>query len=363
MTPHDTGHRLAALRDRLRQRNLDGAVIVGDANRRYLSGFTGSTGWLLITLDSAWLLTDGRYWERAQGEAPQFSLWQVRGKYKDALSDALASLRGRLGFEAHIVTVQDYDTVYLANSHIDWVKTRDLVESLRQAKDEAELHAIRRAAAVTDAAMMQVPRLLRPGMTESDLAWELEKHMRQHGAEALAFPIAVAFGPNTAMPHAEPGTTALASEMAVWIDMGARVDEYCSDLTRAFWYGDEPDREYLQAWRAVRQAQIASLTVLRAGVSGRLVDAVARDTLGWHGYKEAFLHSLGHGVGLVVHEGPRLSRYAEDTLARGSVVTVEPGVYLAGQWGIRLEELVIVWDNGPEVVSQASHWHRIRPQQ
>lgn len=361
MNSPDMACRLSTLRARLQEHHLDGIVVVDAVNRRYLSGFTGTTGWLLITQEDAWLLTDGRYWERARLEAPEYTLWQVKGTYEDALADALASLSGHLAFEAHVVTVRDYHKTYEVHTHLTWTETTDLVESLRVVKDEEELAAIRRAAALTDEAMTRVPEILRPGMREADLAWELERYMREHGADGLAFPVTVAFGPDTATPHAEPGETALASDMPVWIDMGARIDGYCADLTRAFWYGHTPEKEYLAAWRAVRQAQVAALTVLRAGVDGRLVDAVARDALGMYGYAGAFLHNLGHGVGLAVHEGPRLSRFSEDRLVAGNVVTVEPGVYLEGRWGIRLEELAVVWDNGPEVVSAAPHWQVISP--
>ena len=362
-TPPETiAARVQALRQHLQQRHLTGMVVVNEANRRYLSGFTGSTGWLVITADAARLITDGRYWERVAEEAPYYELVRVRQRYDETLKETFGLLSGSVGFEAQTVTVDQFERLFAPVEQVEWTRADDLVATLRQVKGDEELEIIRRAAAITDAAMARVPELLHPGMTEADLAWELEKAMREGGAQGLAFPSIVAFGENSALPHAEPGDRPLRTEMAITIDMGARVDGYCADLTRSFWYGTRPDAAYLRAWKAVREALIAGIIGLRPGVSGRMVDALARDTLGRYGYKEAFLHSLGHGVGLVVHEGPRLSRLSDDVLAARNVVTVEPGVYFAKRWGIRLEELVIVWDNGAQVVSQAPMWVTIPPQ-
>ncbi len=351
--PEVISSRLTALRTHLQEEGLAAMVVVNAANRRYLSGFTGSTGWLLITSEKAQIITDGRYWERVKDECPQFELVRVRQRYDERLREVFATLTGRVGFEATTVTVDEYERIFRPVTQVEWQAADTLLAALRMVKGPDEMALIRRAAAVTDTVMAHVPALLRPGMTESELAWELEKALREQGAEALAFSSIVAFGRNSALPHAEPGERPLKEETAVTIDMGARVDGYCADLTRSFWYGRSPEETYLRAWRAVREAMIAGLMGLQPGRSGRLVDALARDALGHHDYKKAFLHSLGHGVGLVVHEGPRLSRLSDDVLAAGHVVTIEPGVYFSGHWGIRLEDLVIVWDNGPEVVSQA----------
>ncbi len=359
--PDVFAQRVQALRDRLREHRLDGLFVLNKANRQYLSGFRGTTGWLLITQDDACLLTDGRYWERARQEAPAFRLVPVRRRYEEALQDLLEAVEGRFGFEAETVTVAQYRRALEPIAGIAWEPADEILADLRSRKDASEVAAIRRAAALADAAMRRVPEWLRPGMREADLAWALEKFLREEGAETVAFPIIVAFGAHSASPHAETGETRLEQEMAVCIDLGARVDGYCSDLTRSFWYGTNPDPDYLRAWRAVREAQVAALTAMRPGVSGRLLDALARDTIGRYGYRDAFLHSLGHGVGIEVHESPRLSRLADHVLQAGQVVTVEPGIYLSGRWGIRLEELVVVWDNGPEVLSHAPHWQVVTP--
>ncbi len=354
-------HRLKTLRERLAQAHLDGLLVVNPANRHYLSGFTGTTAWLFITQAEAKIVTDGRYWERAEKECPDFQLVKVPPAegYESTLRALLSAHRGRIGFEAKTVTVSQFDVIMEKVAGVEWVPADDVVQSLRERKEEGEIAAIRRAAALTDAAMEHAVTHLRPGIREAELAWEIEKYMREHGAERVAFPPLVAFGPNSAQPHAETGDTRLEPEMAVCIDMGARVDGYCADLTRSFWYGTTPPPDYLRAWDAVRQAQVAALMVLRPGTACRLVDAVARDALGRHGLSDAFTHSLGHGVGLEVHEGPGLNRRSTASLQVGNVVTVEPGVYLTGTWGIRLEELVVVWDNGPEVLSKAPRWRVI----
>lgn len=357
-----TASRVDRLREKLSEANLDAILVVDQANRRYLSGFTGSTGWLFISQKEALLITDGRYWERAEREAPAFTLVRVspdRG-YEKTLHQILSERPGRIGFEAERVTVSQYERILRRSPAVSWTPADGILDDLRSVKEPVELAAIRKAAAITDLAMQHVPEMLRPGITEAELAWELEKLMREHGAEGVAFSPLVAFGTTSAQPHAETGDTQLAPEMAVCIDVGARVDGYCADLTRSFWYGTSPDKTYLRAWAAVREAQVAAMAVLRPGITCRMVDAVARDTLRRHGLADAFTHSLGHGVGLNIHEKPHLNRLTLSPLAAGNVVTIEPGVYLAGSWGIRLEELAVIWDNGPEVISRAPRWRVIK---
>ncbi|NPA90828.1 MAG: aminopeptidase P family protein [Chloroflexi bacterium] len=346
--------RLNTLRTRMDEAGLQGMVILNEANRRYLSGFTGSTGWLVITPDRALLVTDGRYWERAQREAPHFELVPVRTRYDVTLRMVFADLHGDVGFEAQTITVHQFEQFLRPVVGVSWKAADELPAQLREVKDAQEMEHIRRAAAITDAAVAQLPHILRPGITERETAWELEKFMREQGAEGLAFPIIVAFGENSALPHAEPEDRALQENMAVCVDLGARVSGYCADLTRSFWYGPDPEPDYVRAWTFVRRALVAALMGLQPGNPARLVDALARDMLKVGGYgDDAFRHSVGHGVGLDIHERPALSRFSDHVLRAGMVVTVEPGVYLAHRWGIRLEELAVLWDNGPEIISRA----------
>jgi len=224
---------------------------------------------------------------------------------------------------------------------------------MRAIKDNAELATIRRAVAISDGAVEHIKKMIRPGITEKEIAWELEFYMRTHGADQLAFPIIAAAGPNGAMPHAVPSDRAVLPGEPIVMDLGARVDGYNSDLTRTICIG-EPDERFRQVYGVVLKAQLAAEEAIRPGMQGREADAVAREVISKAGYGEYFGHGLGHGVGLAVHEKPGVGKTSEDLLLPGSVVTVEPGIYIPGWGGIRIEDTVIVTDDGIEVLSQAT---------
>ncbi|MDX1616810.1 MAG: aminopeptidase P family protein [Candidatus Promineifilaceae bacterium] len=346
--------RLSAVRHQLAQWEADSLLIGSPANRRWLSGFTGSTGWLLITFDRALLATDSRYWEQAQQQAPEFELFQVT----DGMADSWSSLFDTGGVKHLVVegshlAVQQYDTIR-QKSAVEPLPREHTIEPLRRRKSAAEIDSIRNAAAIADEAMASVPKMIRLGMTELELAWELEKHMRELGAEAVAFPIIVAAGPNSALPHHRPGEGRLASGDAVVIDLGARLNGYHSDLTRTFYLGSEPGERFREVYETVAQAQETALNELHASLTGAEADVLSRDVIVAAGYGEHFGHSLGHGVGLEVHEAPRLSQRAPDeVIGADSVVTVEPGIYLTDWGGVRIEDLVLVTANGVELLSQS----------
>ncbi len=348
-------HRLARLRERLQERELAGAFISQPQNRRYLSGFTGTAGWLVITLDEAWLVTDFRYWEQAQQQAPHFELIRITERLDNLMPELVARLgERRIGFEAAHITVDEYQRWMANGGPVTWSPEKDLVEPLRAVKDEGEIEAIRRAAALTDEALVEALSQVRPGMTERDLAWLLERTLRERGVEAVAFEIIVAGGPNGARPHAQADTEPLPAGQPIVIDMGARVDGYCSDLTRTICLGEPADPgTFWAVYNTVRAAQQAALERIRPGMNGIEADAIAREVISNAGYGEAFGHGLGHGVGLAIHEGPRLNRFSEDRLEPGMVVTIEPGVYLSGWGGVRIEDLTVVREDGLEVLSQA----------
>jgi Xaa-Pro aminopeptidase len=339
----------------LASRGLDGAFISRPENRRYLSGFTGSAGWLLITQDEAMLITDFRYWEQAQLEAPQFELIRLTDRMDDLMPDLVRRLgERRIGFEATHITVDEHQRWMADTGPVTWVPEKDLVEPLRAVKDEGEIEAIRRAAELTDAALAYGLSQVRPGMRERELAWILERYIREHGAEAVAFEIIVAGGPNGARPHAHASDDPLPAGQPIVIDMGAKIDGYCSDLTRTVCLGEPADpNTFWTVYNTVRAAQQAALERIHPGMTGTEADAIAREIITQAGYADAFGHSLGHGVGLAVHEGPRLSRFYEDRLEPGMVVTIEPGVYLTGWGGIRIEDLAVVREDGLEVLSQS----------
>jgi Xaa-Pro aminopeptidase len=345
--------RLEKLRSSLVDQHLDAILVSQPENRRYLSGFCGSAGWLLITADRQVLATDFRYYEQAAQEAPGFELARITTKFPKLLPDLMADLdTRRLGFESQHVCVDELDTWSEAVADVEWVPLKDTVERLRAVKDEGEIEALRRSAAVTDAAFAHLLDALEPGMTERQAAWEVESHMRMHGATKVAFDLIVAAGPNGARPHAHPGDHAIQAGEPIVIDIGCVLDGYCSDMTRTLCLG-KPSPEYIAVWEIVLKAHKAAETAIHAGMSAVEADALARDPIAEAGHADHFGHGLGHGVGLAVHEGPWASRFSEDTLEAGMSLTIEPGIYLPGEFGVRIEDLVIVRQKNIEILSSA----------
>jgi Xaa-Pro aminopeptidase len=358
--------RLAKLREKLADEGLDAILITTPANRRYMSGFTGSAGALIVSRDRAVLATDFRYYEQVEKQAPQFELAKVKEKLADLLPDLTSDMDiRRLGFESKDLTVALHgqlgdalaDAVKsdgVRSDGVEFVATSDIVEELRIVKDETELAALRQAIAVGDAGYAHIADFMQPGMTERQVAWELESFMRTRGAEKVAFDIIVAAGPNGAMPHARPSDRPIQAGEPVVMDLGAVVDGYHSDLTRTVVLG-KADERYRQVYDIVLQAQQAALQGIRPGMTGQEADAIARGIIAEAGYGDAFGHGLGHGVGLVVHEKPGVGRLSDkDVLQPGMVFSVEPGIYLPGEFGVRIEDLVVLGENGPHVLSQAA---------
>jgi Xaa-Pro aminopeptidase len=334
-------------------------------NRRYLSGFTGhddgadSAGTLMVGLRDMVLVTDGRYPGQAAIECPG-----LRVVLREAATAPLATASARdfgarrLGFEATHLTVALRDDLAAAAAEkaisLELVATRGLVEAQRVVKDGAEIAAIEQAAAITDATFAHLLDYLRPGLTEREVALEIERDMRARGAEACAFAPIVASGPNAALPHAVPTDRVLARGETIILDMGARYAGYCSDMTRTICLG-RPPREMRAAYDLVLRAHLACEEGLRPGMTGKEADALARDVMEAAGKGEQFPHGTGHGLGLEIHEDPRLSRYGpEQTLAANMVVTVEPGAYISGWGGVRIEDTVIITEGGPRVLSRAT---------
>lgn len=343
--------RLTKLRNTLPEQELDAILISQPENRRYLSGFSGSAGWLIVSAERAVLATDFRYYEQVQLEAPDFELAKIGNKFPDLLPGLLseAGVR-RLGFESQDVTVDQLYTWSQATDGVEWVPLKDTVEKLRAVKDEDEIEALRNAVALTDEAFAHLLGAIRPGMTEREAAWEIEAYMRSHGASNVAFDLIVASGPNGARPHARPGDRPIQPGEPIVIDIGCVLNGYCSDMTRTICLG-RPNSRYLEVWETVRRALEAAESAICAGMSGVEADALARDLIGEAGYGDYFGHGLGHGVGLAVHEGPYASRLSEDVLEANTSLTVEPGIYLPGEFGVRLEDLVIIQPEGVEVLT------------
>ncbi|MGQ9600284.1 MAG: M24 family metallopeptidase [Anaerolineae bacterium] len=343
--------RLAKLRQSLSDQGLEALLISQPENRRYLSGFTGSAGWLLISAERSILATDFRYYEQVEREAPTFELAKIKTTFSQLLPDLLAGAGvRRLGFESQHVTVDELDTWRQATEGVEWVPCKGLVEALRAVKEEDEIKALRRSVALTDAAFAHLMEVIRPGMTEQQAAWEIESYMRSHGASKVAFDLIVAAGPNGALPHARAGEHILQPGEPIIVDIGCMVDGYCSDMTRTFCLG-EPGPRYMAVWELVLRAQEAAKAVIRAGVPAVEVDGAARSVIAQAGYGEYFGHGLGHGVGLAVHESPKASPLSDDVLRSGMSLTVEPGIYLPGEFGVRIEDLVIVREEGGETLT------------
>ena len=354
-----TQERLVHVRAALEDWEVDGLLLGSSANVRWLSGFTGSAGWVLVTGHDAYLATDFRYWTQAETQAPAFSLFQFTENAR-LTEFAHAAAAGTIAVEANHLTLADFHKLQ-ASDNVNWKPLIQTIEPMRAIKLPIEIEHIRAAAAITDSVMEQVNVLARPGQTEAELAWELEKLLREGGADSIAFPIIVAAGPNAARPHHSSGQRPLQEGDAIVVDMGAALNGYMSDLTRSFFLGNEPSPKYRKIYDIVMEAQRAALGGLRPGATTRDVDALARDTIAAAGHKEHFGHGLGHGVGLQVHEDPHLSPRKEYKipLQAGMVTTVEPGIYLPGWGGIRIEDLVLVTGDGPETISRCPKTPRI----
>ncbi|MBW1979825.1 MAG: aminopeptidase P family protein [Deltaproteobacteria bacterium] len=355
--------RLEALRKILSEQPFDTILISEPYNRAYMSGFWAedmhpaeSSGFLLINDQDQVLATDFRYQEQAAKEAPGFRLVVYKETLLHVLADILASLDTKnLGFESRHLThdkfMQVEETLHKWNPRGKLIASKDLVEGIRVVKEPAELQAIRESLDLTERVFDAVLTEIEIGKTEREVAWRIEELVREGGAEAVAFPPIVASGQNAAMPHAIPTDRRLQRGETIIVDMGARVAHYCSDMTRTIILG-EADSQTRQIYATVRQAQLAAMDAIRAGISSLEVDKVARDYIDSAGYGDYFGHGLGHGVGLAVHEKPGFGKLSAMVLEENMVVTVEPGIYLPGCAGVRLENMVRVTRQGCELLNK-----------
>ncbi|MFV0349081.1 MAG: M24 family metallopeptidase [Halodesulfovibrio sp.] len=352
--------RFAERRDKLRalmhEKQLDALFVSHEANRFYLSGFelhdpqkNESSGYLIICADgSDWLCTDSRYKDAAA------RLWDVdrvfiyTGRSASEMNGLMRKLRlGKIGFEAKSLSVSFFEQL---SEDLSMERADGLVEKLRVIKEPEEVERMRRSCGLNHRLMQAVPSFCRPGRTKADVAWDIEKFFRENGASGLAFDSIVAVGPNAALPHAIPGADVITENCPVLIDVGCRVDDYCSDQTRTIWVGDRPTPEFSQTMAQVRAAQDAAIRVIRPGMKVADVYACARKVFEEAGVAQFFTHSLGHGVGLETHEAPGVSPRVEAELKPGMIITVEPGLYYPEWGGIRWEYMVLVTEDGAEVL-------------
>jgi Xaa-Pro aminopeptidase len=339
--------RLARLRERLSAAGLDAAVLAKPQNVVYLSGFTGSAGLAVITERGATLVVDFRYVEQAAAQAPAFDRVQAGGPLVETAAEVLRRLDARrAGVEEEFLPVGTFRKLAASAAPVEVVPVEGL-DRIRWTKDPDEIEAIRRAQRVAEAAFGDILPLIRPGAVERDIAVALEERLRRRGAQRLPFDVIVASGPRAALPHGIAGDRIIGRGECVTVDFGAVVDGYCSDCTRTL-VTAPASAQHREVYALVLAAQQAALAGLRAGLTGREADALAREVIAAAGHGDAFGHSLGHGVGLAVHEGPTLSPREDAVLTAGAVVTVEPGVYLPGWGGVRIEDLAVITRDGCE---------------
>ena len=362
----DYQKRIGRIQSQLRRRKIDALLVSNPHNRRYLSGYSAgdhgiaeSSGCLLIPrTGAAMLLTDSRFQLQAEQEAPWLKVILYQKGLIALLEQLLPDLRiALLAFEGQYTLYSTYLVFKerLGKKKIEIQSISGLVERLREIKDEEEIALIRTSVAANEAVFQKIFPTITTDLSEAELALALETAMRQAGAESPSFPTIVASGANSAKPHAVPGQDKIAPDQPLTIDMGLILNGYCSDMTRTFTPG-KPDERYLELHRLVRRAQLAGTQAIRAGVTGKKVDATARKIISDAGYGEYFGHGLGHGVGLEVHEMPRLSINGARRLQAGMIVTIEPGIYIPGWGGIRLENMAVVREDGCEVLNQDTTW-------
>ncbi len=350
--------RVEGLVAQLQEKELDGVLISAPENRRYLSGFSGSAGYLFITKANAILVTDSRYTEQATNQSPYFDVRQVKGGWGWLIDEMKSFGVKKVGFESQDMTVGTYNSLIdaikgdSALGDVSMVPAAGLAENQRIIKDKEELQMLQLAIDAADKAMDQVCPNITPGMTEREVAWKMEMAMRDFGADAISFDTIVAAGPNGAMAHHQPSDYVIKQSDPIVIDMGAKVGGYCSDLSRSIAVG-EPDETFNKIYDTVLGAQLTAINTVKIGMTGEETDNLSRDVIVQAGYGDNFGHSLGHGVGLVIHENPRVGPRSPDVLALNTVFTVEPGIYLSGWGGIRIEDIVILGENGAVPMSKA----------
>jgi Xaa-Pro aminopeptidase len=339
------------LRERFDQLAVDALVLTAPSDVRYLTGFSGE-GWVVLAPETV-LVTDGRYTLRAQREAPGLEVEVRTGAIHEPVARRIADRKAkRVGFQADHLTVAARDALQEKLDGSTLVPLKAVLREARMVKGPDELSALRRAIAVTDRVFGRMVERLAPGISEKLAALDVEQQILDAGGDRLAFESIVAFGPNAADPHAEPTHRKLRTRSLVKLDFGAEVRGYHADLTRTIFVG-QPTRKFRDTYRIVLEAQQAAFAALRPGVPAKEVDQAARDVIVKAGHGDRFTHGLGHGVGLDIHEGPGIGQTSEDTVAAGMTVTIEPGIYLPGWGGVRIEDVVLVTEKGCRILTKA----------
>ncbi len=358
--------RIERLRSKMSENKMDTIIILSNENRRYLSGFTAedsgfdeTAGLLIITDRELLLVTDSRYDIQAESEAVLFSVYRYEKELSKEMPELLKSVRARrVGLESsripHNMFIKFEEEIAQYDNKVELISADDFLTKLRMKKDDEEIKAVMAALKVAESAFLELRKNIHPGMTEKESAWIFEKLMREKGADSLSFPVISASGKNSALPHAIPGGRQFKLNEPLLFDFGARLNGYCSDTTRTLVMGT-PDSTFKEAYDILYNAQKMAIEAMKPGIKCSDVDAVARNYIDDSKFKGSFGHGLGHGVGIAIHEAPRLSKRDDTRLEAGMVVTVEPGIYLPEWGGIRLENMVVVTKDKAEVLNETGY--------
>lgn len=348
--------KVKSIRQYMKRESLSGVLITDGYNIQALSGYRGHTGIMLITFEQLYIFTDSRYTEQLRLEAPQALCVDIKGDgYAKTIARTLAmdveETTLRLGFEDENISYKQYHALRAAfaetsKQKVELVALQDTINRLRIVKDKDALFYLAQAEAIGDRAFAHITDSIRPGMTEREIAFLLEGFMYRQGAEKTSFDTIVASGPNSSLPHAIPTNRPLQEGDFVTMDFGCVYKGYCSDMTRTIYIGDKPTAKMQEVYTIVKKAQCEALSAVRPGKKCCEIDAIARNVIQEAGYGDYFGHGLGHGVGLYIHEEPRFSPKCDDVLVPGIVITVEPGIYLPGEFGVRIEDMIAITEDG-----------------
>nr|WP_239450425.1 Xaa-Pro peptidase family protein [Mammaliicoccus sciuri] len=340
------------LREVMNQKGLEAVVILSPYNRRYLSGFTGTSGSLLITQDKSLLITDFRYIQQANDQAQDFEVINQEGPMLDKINELIKEGQYKnVGVETHLITYNEYQA--LNTDAVELSSIEGVIETIRMIKDEFEIKQIQKAADIVDETYEHILKWVKPGMTENEVNNEMEMFMRRKGATCSSFDTIVASGYRGALPHGVASNKVIEEGDMITLDFGALYEGYVSDVTRTFAIG-EPKEEMKKIYNIVLEAQLSALEQIKPGMTGKEADTIARDVIKSYGYGEQFGHSLGHGIGLEVHEGPALSQKSDIVLEENMCITLEPGIYVDGLGGVRIEDDVLVTKNGLQRFTKSS---------
>ena len=350
--------RVNKLRQKLAEKGIEAFWVTQPDNLYYLSGCEGMEGYLLISQQKAVLVTDFRYIEQAQRQSPDYEIFRISGKMSSWFPELVASLNiKKLGFESSHLSFAAHQqlTEIIAKAGLNFAlfPNENLIESLRIVKEPEEIESIIRAAKITGAVLEYIANAIRPGMSEKRVAWEIEKFMRENGSQPVPFELIVAAGPNSALPHAKPSDYPIRAGEPIVVDIGSKYNYYGSDMTRTFSIGKK-DETFKKVYDTVLNAQLSAIAGIKAGMTGQEADNIAREIIVKAGYGDSFGHSLGHGIGLVTHENPRVGPNSNDILTDGMVFTVEPGIYISGWGGVRIEDDVVMEHGKLRVISSAT---------